>query len=144
VKPKEPTLSRPPRAKPRSAKIEFPPPPPLLPRILAALDDDKAEEVVTIDLAGRSSLCDAIVIATGRSSRHVAALAENLARHLKEWGAGSPRMEGVGQGDWVLIDAGDIIVHIFREEVRAYYDLESMWSVDERKARLRPAESANA
>ena len=144
MKPKEPTLSRPPRAKPRSAKIESPPPPPLLPRILAVLDDDKAEEVVTIDLAGRSSLCDAIVIATGRSSRHVAALAENLARHLKEWGLRSPRLEGVGQGDWVLIDAGDVVVHIFREEVRAYYDLESMWSVDEQKTRARPAETANA
>jgi ribosome-associated protein len=109
----------------------------LLPRILAALDDEKAENIVTLDMGGRSSLCDAIVVATGRSSRHVAAMGENLARHLKEWGAGNPRMEGVSQGDWVLLDTGDVIVHLFREEVRAYYDLEGMWSVDETGARRR-------
>jgi ribosome-associated protein len=86
---------------------------------------------VTIDLKGRSSLCDAIVVATGRSARHVAALAENLAVHLKEWGFTGARIEGLPQGDWVLIDAGDVIVHLFRAEVRDYYDLESMWSVDD-------------
>ena len=86
---------------------------------------------MTIDLKGRSSLCDTIVVATGRSVRHVAALAENLAAHLKEWGFTGARIEGLPQGDWVLIDAGDVIVHLFRAEVRDYYDLESMWSVDE-------------
>ena len=71
------------------------------------------------------------MLATGRSARHVTALAENLARRLKEWGFGTARIEGLPQGDWVLIDAGNVVVHVFREEVRAYYDLEGMWSVDE-------------
>ena len=105
---------------------------PLLARILSSLDDDKAEDIVTIDLTGRSSLCDAIVIATGRSVRHVASLAENLARRLKEIGMGGVRVEGLTQGDWVLIDAGDVIVHLFRAEVREYYDLEGMWSVGDK------------
>ena len=105
--------------------------PTLLARILKSLDDDKAEDIVTIDLAGRSSLTDALVIATGRSSRHVASLAEHLARKLKEAGYGSRPIDGLPQGDWVLVDAGDVIVHLFRPEVRAYYDLEGMWSVPE-------------
>ena len=71
------------------------------------------------------------MLATGRSARHVTAVAENLARRLKEWGFGTARIEGLPQGDWVLIDAGNVVVHVFREEVRAYYDLEGMWSVDE-------------
>lgn len=99
---------------------------------------------MTIDLAGRSSLTDAIVIATGRSSRHVASLAENLGRRLKEWGFSGGRIEGLPQGDWVLIDAGDVIVHLFRNEVRAYYDLEGMWSVDEKKPGARETASAHA
>lgn len=90
---------------------------------------------MTIDLLGRSSLCDAIVVATGSSSRHVASTAEHLARRLKEAGYGTVRVEGLPQGDWVLVDAGDVIVHLFRAEVRTYYDLEGMWSVDERAAK---------
>src|SRR5215467_4139776 len=101
----------------------------LLERILASLDDDKAENIVTIDLEGRSALCDAAVIASGRSSRHVGAMAEHLARRLKESGYGTRPVSGQAQGDWVLVDAGDIIVHVFRPEVRDYYDLEGMWSV---------------
>ena len=103
----------------------------LLARIVKSLDDDKAEDIVTIDLEGRSSLADAIIIATGRSSRHVASIAEHLARKLKEAGYGTRPIDGATQGDWVLVDAGDVIVHIFRPEVRSYYDLEGMWSVDE-------------
>jgi ribosome-associated protein len=99
--------------------------------ILKSLDDDKAEDIVTIDLEGRSSLADALVIATGRSSRHVASIAEHLARKLKEAGYGTRPIDGAAQGDWVLVDAGDVIVHVFRPEVRSYYDLEGMWSVDE-------------
>ncbi len=110
-----------------------PPQSALLERILASLDDDKAENVVTIDLEGRSALCDAAVIASGRSSRHVGAMAEHLARRLKESGYGTRPVSGQGQGDWVLVDAGDVIVHIFRPEVRDYYDLEGMWSVGGRK-----------
>ena len=105
----------------------------LLKRILASLDDDKAENVVTIDLEGRSALCDAAVIASGRSSRHVSAMAEHLARRLKESGYGTRPVNGQTQGDWVLVDAGDVIVHLFRPEVRDYYDLEGMWSVGNRK-----------
>jgi ribosome-associated protein len=103
----------------------------LLTRIRDSLDGDKAEDIVTIDLEGRSSLADAIVIATGRSARHVSAIAENLARKLKDAGYGTRPVDGLNQGDWVLVDAGDVIVHIFRAEVRAYYDLEGMWSVRE-------------
>ena len=106
----------------------------LLARILASLDDDKAEDVVTIDLEGQSSLADAIVIASGRSSRHVASIADHLARRLKEGGYGTRPVNGAAQGDWVLVDAGDVIVHVFRPEVRDYYDLEGMWSVDEAAA----------
>ena len=99
---------------------------------------------MTIDLTGKCSFTDAIVVATGRSARHVTALAENLARRLKEWGHGKTRIEGLPQGDWVLVDAGDVVVHIFRAEVRTYYDLEGMWSVDERAAAKRETSAATA
>jgi len=99
--------------------------------VLTSLDADKAEDIVTIDLKGRSSITDALVIATGRSSRHVASIAEHLARKLKEAGYGTRPLDGVSQGDWALVDAGDVIVHVFRPEVRTYYDLEGMWSVKE-------------
>jgi len=103
----------------------------LLERIRTSLDDDKALDIVTIPLGGRSSLADAIVIATGTSSRHVASIADHLARRLKEAGYGTRPVNGAQQGDWVLVDAGDVIVHIFRAEVRDYYNLERMWSVEE-------------
>jgi len=103
----------------------------LLSRIQASLDADKAENIVTINLEGRSSVADALVIASGRSARHVSAIAENLARKLKDAGYGTRPVDGLAQGDWVLVDAGDVIVHVFRPEVRSYYDLEGMWSVHE-------------
>ncbi len=101
----------------------------LLKRIITSLDDDKAENIVTVSLDGRSALADAAVIASGRSSRHVAAIAEHLSRRLKEGGYGTRPVSGAATGDWVLVDAGDVIVHVFRPEVREYYDLEGMWKV---------------
>ncbi|MCV2867522.1 ribosome silencing factor [Defluviimonas sp. WL0002] len=99
----------------------------LLARILASLDDDKAEDVVTIDLRGRSSVADYMVICSGRSSRQVGAIAEKLTERLKEDYGRLCRVEGKEQGDWVLIDASDVIVHVFRPEVREFYQLEKMW-----------------
>jgi ribosome-associated protein len=133
---KETILTSKPRVK-KSPKSDISEEPTLLKRIQTSLDDGKAENIVTIDLKGRSSLCDALVIATGRSARHVAALAENLGAQLKQWGFHGARIEGLAQGDWVLIDVGDVIVHLFRAEVREYYDIESMWTVDERARRKR-------
>ena len=102
----------------------------LLKEIVHWLDEAKAESVVTIDLAGKSSIGDFMVIASGRSDRHVGAIAEQLQRKLKEKGLGRVRIEGEDTCDWVLLDTGDIIVHIFRPEVREFYNLEKMWSAD--------------
>ena len=98
--------------------------------ILAKLDDDKAQEIVHIDLKERSSIADAMIVASGRSHRHVGALADRLLRALKEQGYGRARVEGLPHCDWVLIDAGDVIVHLFRPEVRAFYNLEKIWSAE--------------
>ena len=117
------------RKKPAPPRPKAPPQSDLLMRILASLDGDKAENIVTINLEGRSALADAAVIASGRSSRHVAAIADHLARRLKEGGYGTRPVSGAAAGDWVLVDAGDVIVHVFRPEVRDYYDLEGMWNV---------------
>ncbi len=96
--------------------------------ILSELDDDKAEEVVTIDLAGKSDIADAMVIASGRSQRHVGAMADKVLRRLREEGLGAAKVEGLTACDWVLLDAGDVILHIFRPEVRSFYNLERIWS----------------
>ncbi|MEP9372769.1 ribosome silencing factor [Mesorhizobium sp. KR1-2] len=95
--------------------------------VLVSLEDSKAENIVSIDLNGKSSLADHIVVASGRSNRHVAAVADHLLKALKDAGLGTPRIEGLSAADWVLIDSGDIIVHIFRPEVRDFYNLEKMW-----------------
>ena len=102
----------------------------LLKDILHWLDEAKAEEVVSIDLEGKSSIGDYMVIASGRSDRHVGAVADQVARKLKELGFGRVRVEGTEACDWVLIDTGDIIVHLFRPEVREFYNLERMWAGD--------------
>jgi ribosome-associated protein len=99
----------------------------LLKTILASLDDDKAEDVVTIPLKGKSGIADYMVICSGRSTRQVSAIAEKLADKLKQDFDMISRVEGRGQGDWVLLDAGDIIVHVFRPEVREFYQLEKLW-----------------
>jgi ribosome-associated protein len=98
--------------------------------ILTKLDDDKAEDILAIDLKGSSPLADTIVIASGRSQRHVSALADHLLRALKDAGYGRAQVEGLPHADWVLIDAGDVIVHLFRPEVRSFYQIEKIWSVD--------------
>jgi len=99
----------------------------LLDAILASLEDDKAEEIVTIDLKGKSEMADFMVICSGRSSRQVSAMAEKLVDRLKQNFGVVSKVEGKDAGDWVLIDAGDVIVHVFRPEVRDFYQLEKMW-----------------
>jgi len=94
--------------------------------VLASLEDSKAENVVSIDIQGKSSLGDYMVVASGRSHRHVAAVADHLLKALKDAGMNA-RVEGLSSADWVLIDAGDIIVHVFRPEVREFYNIEEMW-----------------
>ena len=101
---------------------------PLLALVLQQLDDDQAQEVVTIDLEGKSSIADHMVIASGRSTRQVAAMAQKLAEKVKQEGFGPVKLEGLPAADWVLIDAGDVVVHIFRPEVRSFYNLERMWA----------------
>ncbi len=99
----------------------------LLALVLKSVDDDKAEEIVQIDLRGKSDVADYMVICSGRSSRQVASISEKLADRLKQELRLSVRMEGKETGDWVLIDAGDVIIHVFRPEVREFYQLEKMW-----------------
>lgn len=99
----------------------------MLARVLGSLEDDKAEDVVTIDLRGKSEMADHMVICSGRSNRQVAAMSEKLTERLKQAMGVLCKVEGKGQGDWVLIDAGDVIVHVFRPEVREFYQLEKMW-----------------
>ena len=102
----------------------------LVDRIVHWLDDAKAEDVAVIDLKGKTSIGDFMVIATGRSDRHVNAIAEQLLQSLKDEGQERVRVEGQPQCDWVLIDTGDIIAHVFQPEIRAFYNLEKMWSAD--------------
>jgi len=96
--------------------------------IMAQLDADQAVEAITIPLAGKSSIADHMVIASGRSTRQVASMAAKIAERMKTEFKRSPRIEGLPTADWVLIDAGDIIVHLFRPEVRSFYNLERMWA----------------
>ena len=95
--------------------------------ILHQLDEDQAQETISIPLAGKSSIADHMVIASGRSTRHVSAIADKLAQRIKQEAGRSVRVEGLPNADWVLLDAGDVIVHLFRPEVRSFYNLERMW-----------------
>ena len=103
---------------------------PLIDVILETLDDAKAEETVAVDITGKSSLADHMVVTSGRSQRHVGAVADQLINALRDTGHGKPRVEGLPHCDWVLVDAGDVIVHIFRPEVREFYNIEKMWQAD--------------
>lgn len=99
--------------------------------VLELLENEKAEDIVSIDLRGKSSIADYMVIASGRSSRHVGAICEKMIDALKELGGPRPRPEGVENGDWALIDASDVVIHVFRPEVREFYALEKMWAPKE-------------
>ncbi len=99
--------------------------------VLEQLDDDQAQDIVSIPLEGKSSIADHMIVASGRSTRQVAAMAMKLAEKLKQSGEPSPRIEGLPAADWVLIDAGDVVVHLFRPEVRSFYNLERMWGFGE-------------
>lgn len=99
--------------------------------VLNSLDEAKAEDIVSIDIIGKSPLGDYMIVASGRSPRHVGAIAERLMEDLKEAGAQDIRVEGLRNSDWVLIDTGDVIVHIFRPEVRSFYNIEKMWQADQ-------------
>jgi ribosome-associated protein len=110
------------KAKPKQSPVQK-----LLTLAEKLLDDGKAEDIATIDLQGKSDIADFMLIATGRSQRQVMALAQRLTEGLKEAGCKHVSVEGMRHGEWVLIDAGDIVVHLFRPDTRAYYNLEKMW-----------------
>lgn len=116
-----------PKTTPNSATASEPQ---MIDLVLRSLDDAKAEQTVHLDITGKSSLSDHMVVTSGRSHRHVGAVADQLARDLKDAGFGKPRVEGLPHCDWVLVDGGDVIVHIFRPEVREFYNIEKMWAVD--------------
>ncbi|MFN7174934.1 MAG: ribosome silencing factor [Thermaurantiacus tibetensis] len=107
--------------------------------VLRALDDDQAIDIVSIPLAGKSTIADHMVVASGRSTRQVAAMAEKLAERIRETFALPVRIEGLPAADWVLLDAGDVVIHIFRPEVRQFYALEKMWAFDSDGAPVRIA-----
>ena len=107
----------------------------MLKTVLARLEDMKAEDSVVIDLTGKSSIGDYMVVTSGRSQRHVNAVADHLVKDIEQSGGPRVRVEGMRQGDWVLIDAGDVIVHVFRPAIRTFYNLEQMWSAASRDAR---------
>ncbi|WP_162694618.1 ribosome silencing factor [Agrobacterium sp. lyk4-40-TYG-31] len=96
--------------------------------VLASVEDSKAEDIVSINIAGKSALADYMVVVSGRSNRHVSAICEHLISDMKDDGFGHSRVEGLEAGDWVVIDAGDVIIHVFRPEVRAFYNIEKMWA----------------
>jgi ribosome-associated protein len=106
------------------------PEPKMIDVVLHSLEDAKAEDIVAIDIAGKSALADHMVVTSGRSNRHVSAVADQVVKALRDNGFGKPRVEGLPHADWVLVDGGDVIVHIFRPEVREFYNLEKMWQAD--------------
>ncbi|MDE2621042.1 MAG: ribosome silencing factor [Sphingomonadales bacterium] len=119
-----------PAAEPAATPAPLPPSVPgsLHALVLQSLDDDQAQDIVSIPLEGKSAIADHMVIASGRSTRQVAAMAQKLAERVKHGGFGHVRIEGLPAADWVLVDAGDVVVHLFRPEVRSFYNLERMWA----------------
>jgi ribosome-associated protein len=118
----------PPKVKAKAIPVKAPVWPPLVETALRCLEDAKAEDVITIDLTGKSTLADTMIVASGRSNRHVNAIADQLMEQMKKHGQHNLRVEGIPQCDWVVVDAGDILLHIFRPEVRSFYNLEKLWS----------------
>ena len=114
----------------KTAKVAETPELQMIDVVIKSLDDAKAEDTVAIDITGKSSLSDHMVVTSGRSHRHVGAVADQVAKALREAGFGKPRIEGLPHCDWVLVDGGDVIVHIFRPEVREFYNLEKMWQAE--------------
>jgi ribosome silencing factor RsfS/YbeB/iojap len=131
--PRKKTVAAGPRSRRKAAAAEAPTPPPterldqVQRVIIGSLEDDKAEDIVAIDLAGRAAFCDRMVIATGLADRQISAMATHLEEKLAEAGVRRVQIEGAGGSDWVLIDAGDIVVHLFKPEARTLYALERMW-----------------
>ena len=119
-----------PRTRKAAAKPAADKTPDLLKIVETSLDDDKAEDIVAIDLRGKSTIADYMVIATGRNSRQLAAMASHLDEKLTKAGVKRVSVEGKNQGDWVLLDGGDVVVHLFRPEVRTFYALEKMWGAE--------------
>ncbi|MGR0183461.1 ribosome silencing factor [Azospirillum aestuarii] len=114
----------------RPAPVPVPQPDELKALVEQSLDDDQAEDVVVIDLAGKTSIADYMIVASGRNTRHIAAMAVKLADRMKQAGLRGVETEGLNQCDWVLVDAGDVIIHLFRPEVRTFYNIEKMWGLD--------------
>jgi ribosome-associated protein len=112
--------------------------------VLASLTEDKAEDVAVIDISGKSTVADSMVVCSGRSSRQVSAIADHLAERLKDSGHKAVRVEGKALGDWVLVDAGDVIVHVFRPEVRELYQLERLWRFPDGPVEVKPARPAGS
>ncbi len=110
--------------------------------VVTSLEDSKAEDIVTIDIAEKSSLADLMIVASGRSHRHVGAIADRLVDDLAKLGVHEERIEGLPHCDWVLIDLGDVLVHLFRPEVRGFYALEKMWAAEPAAAPKKPAAKA--
>ena len=123
-------------SRPDAVSTVRPDAPETLKLVLAQLEDAKAEDTITIDLTGKTTIGEYMIVTSGRSNRQVASIADRLLKAFAELKIKGVRVEGMPHGDWVLIDAGDIIVHIFRPEVRAFYNLEKMWSADLSRDRL--------
>ncbi|MFC5356085.1 ribosome silencing factor [Azospirillum himalayense] len=114
----------------RPAPVPVPQPDELKALVETSLDDDQAEDVVVIDLAGKTTIADYMIVASGRNTRHIAAMAMKLADRMKQAGLRGVEVEGLNQCDWVLVDAGDVIIHLFRPEVRTFYNIEKMWGLE--------------
>lgn len=139
AKHEERTLTAQTHREPADSMATHPAPEAIAEAVIESLENDKAEDLIVLDLDGKSTIADQMIIASGRSARHVSALADHVARRIKELGGKRARIEGLSTADWVLIDTGDLIIHLFRPEVREFYNLERIWAGDT----ANPTESVN-